>query len=203
MNRKTLTLMIMLSFVLPPAMANPTAKEHIKKAQGYEMEGRHREAERHYMEAVRRAYSRGQNNPKLPDILYKVGEYYRKQNDYLKAERYFEKGLVYKQRAVGKINFDFWKFHISLGLLYQTKRDFFRSKRHFLEALRLFEEEIRKKPNMTPSERETLNRAIAQCLLDYADTEQNITGYHKAQHLRKIAAKINADPSKVYPRDYW
>lgn len=194
--------MIMLSFVLPPAMANPTAKEHIKKAQDFEMAGRHREAERHYVEALRRAYSRGQNNPKIPNVLYKIGEYYRKQDDYLKAEKYFSKGLVYQKRASGKINFDFWKFHISLGLLYQSQRKWVQSRNHFREALRLFAEESRKKPNMSVQQRETLNLAIAQCLEDLAETEKYFGGFPQHRRLMRMAAKIKADPKKVYPRDY-
>ena len=195
MRNSIFLFMIAASLALAPALAAGTAEGNIRKAQEYENQGRHIEAERYYVQAIKEAYALGQNNHKIPDVLFTVAEYYRTRENFGKAEEYYLKALNYKKRFVGENHFDLSPFYLGLGLLYQAEKKFYAAQTQFECALELYRTKLKADRDMPLNDKRTINLGMASCISYLADAKEQVEGFFPAQILRDKVSRIQANPT--------
>ena len=109
-------------------------------------------AEKLLIEALSQAEMWEKSDQRLATVLYNLGEVYRKQQEFAKAEPYFWKALPIWAKSFGAEHPEMVKGLTSLTLIYTSKRQYTKAELLIKQALKIQEKAFGlEHPNLLPS----------------------------------------------------
>jgi tetratricopeptide (TPR) repeat protein len=172
-----------------------TAEAYLKQAQAYQDTGKTGDARKLFEQALREAYAVGQNNPKLPEVLESVADFYRSQSEFQKAEDTYRRALQMVETRQGKMSSDVAKLNQKMGQLLLGENKYQEAEQHFRTALDIYEKKLDRDKNVPNFNRKETNLLVAECLDDLARCVRNTTGQFAADGLSNRSQQIRANPS--------
>lgn len=193
-------LIVVLCSTSSPALADSTgtAEGYLSQAQSLFDTGKIGDAKKVYEEALREAYAVGQNNPKLPEVLESVADFYRSQNDFQRAEDMYTRALKLVEQRSGKNHIDVAKLNTKIGQMYLGEFKYAQAADCFQASLHIYERKLQKDANVPNFNRKETNLAIAGTLDDLARCVHSTRGALAAEGLYARSSQIRANPSANY-----
>ena len=202
-SAKTLTVNLaliaaMATLATPGALAQGTAEAHVKQAEAFHQIGRFGDAEKHYNLAVKQAFSLGQNNPNIPDVLASSADFFRQRGNYGRAEQLYLQAIQYKKRGVGQEHIDLTNLYMGLGFLYYGEDKYYQAEEQYRSALSIYEKKLRTDKNIPNFNKRDVNLKMAECLEEIARCVEKTKGANDAASYRAKAGQIKASPMGDY-----
>ena len=104
--------------------------------------GEYAYAEKLLIEALSQAEMWEKSDQRLATVLYNLGEVYRKQQEFAKAEPYFWKALPIWAKSVGAEHQEMAKGLMSLAKIYARKREYTKAEPLIKQALKIQEKTL-------------------------------------------------------------
>ncbi len=122
MLRYILPLVILICLYPEVTSANEASwQRYVQSGQLALQRGRHERAEKQFMAALKHAEAMGEQNPRLAITLNLLGEAYRIQGKFLKAEPLFQRALTLGEQSLGKENPEFTRIVKNYAKLHRAQ----------------------------------------------------------------------------------
>ena len=122
MIRYIFPLVILICFYPEVTSANEASwQRYVQSGQLALQRGRHERAEKQFTAALKDAEAMGEQNPRLAITLNLLGEAYRIQGKFLKAEPLFQRALTLGEQSLGKENPEFTRIVKNYAKLHRAQ----------------------------------------------------------------------------------
>lgn len=178
------------------AVATGTAEAYLKQAHAFQDTGKQGDARRNFELALREAEAIGQNNPKLPDVLVEVANFYQSVGETDRTESLYLRAINIKNRMLGGYHEDVAKLYHKLGRIYFGDARYAEAAEYFQKALNIYERKLEKDTSIANLNKRKINLLIADVLDDKARAITYTQGTDAASLLTAKAGRIRANPTE-------